>query len=137
MINEGLKTYWEKGSFEKLQKEMPASQDDSGNYIWGDGFSYSIMPNQYIANAIFGPPSIVLKPSSNDMSSIEYQLLIRSGVLQVAHSVETSKNKSSTSGPSKPKNPFQHATTTQIQYYSNYVIKDWKITVPVKMGTFL
>lgn len=141
MINKGLENYWEQGNFEQKQKEMKEESDPTGFYRWGYGFSYSMTDNQYLANAIFGPPSIILQPSGNDLSSIEYQLLIRSGELQVAHSTDATKNTIPSTGPDgepvpKPKNPFAKASTTRIQYYSKYKIDNWKVSVPIKMGEY-
>ncbi|KAF2994069.1 hypothetical protein E8E13_002605 [Curvularia kusanoi] len=117
MLNEGLRTYWEKGAFEKKQEEMPESQSEDGAYQWGYGFSYSIMPNQYLANAIFGPPSIIMKPSSNDLSSIERPPTRRLHL-----------------GQTNQRTPSRKSTTTKVQYYSNYAIKDWKVSVPIKLA---
>ncbi|KAF1836074.1 hypothetical protein BDW02DRAFT_578241 [Decorospora gaudefroyi] len=108
MLNEGLKAYWEKLEYEKLQ---------------GTGFVFAeAAPNQFITDVVFGPPAVILKPSNTDLASLEYQIHLKSGWLQVLRRFDT-----------KPKtHRFDLSLSTD--YFARYKIKDWVVSVPVKLA---
>ncbi len=126
MINEGLKKYWEKTNSERMQANQTPWKDNELKPVYqrGNGFSYEGGPNQFIKQVIFGPPAIILKPDGSDLSSIEYQLHLKSGYFQATRTWEKA--------PVEDKdNPWISGTT---DYFAQYVIKDWKMTVPIKLS---
>ncbi|KGO57081.1 hypothetical protein PEX1_052830 [Penicillium expansum] len=137
MINEGLKNLWSKSVFAEdlalarsrqtiLEKgeELPELEKPLG-------FSCSPTPNSFLDEVVFGPPQLILKPTGSDLSSIEYKFHLASGELQA---ICDENAESSAPEPVKRKPGTRAPIKKASRLYSRYTIKDWYVTIPIKLS---